>query len=434
MLNNFLKTLLILLFYGSISISQAQEQIGLQDALRYAIEHNTQIANAKLNKQSNYYKIQEIKATGMPQINASSTFDYNARIGSMVLTSEQGTQTIQIGTPYNFNAGIELQQMLYNQAFWAGLKAAKKSDELYDLETIQAKEQIIFNVTQTYYAIQVTAKQREILADNLDKAEKLVALTKIQHENGILKKVDYDRTQVNLMNVKNDIESLDSDYQAYLQTLKFYMGLPVNQAITLRDSINTPNLTAVQELNLANRTELKILDKQVELQNLNSKVIKAGYLPSLTAHANYRQNALGNEGQWTWFDNATIGATLAIPIFDGFDKRSKIQQSNIRIKQLALTEENTKAQFEMEYSNAVNQLRNRQSIVKKQEANMALANEVYRTTQEQLAQGVASLSDILNAENSLKQAQTGYLQSLIQVKVSELAYLKANGDLESLLK
>jgi outer membrane protein len=173
-----------------------------------------------------------------------------------------------------------------------------------------------------------------------------------------------------------------------------------------------------------------VLDKQKELEILNSEVTKAGYMPSLTAKANYSYQGLGNRGaEWNWFDASTIGLSLNIPIFDGFYKRSKVQQSQIKVQKIDLDKQNMKEQFQMEYQNAVNKLNNRRSVVKKQEANMNLAEDVYKTTQEQYQNGVSSMTDLLNDDNALKDAQTAYLQSLIQIKVAELEYMKTNGSL-----
>jgi len=60
---------------------------------------------------------------------------------------------------------------------------------------------------------------------------------------------------------------------------------------------------------------------------------------------------------------------------------------------------------------------------------MKLAEKVYGISQEQYEQGVIPLTDLLNAETALSDAQANHIYSLVQMKISELNYLKANGRL-----
>jgi outer membrane protein TolC len=65
---------------------------------------------------------------------------------------------------------------------------------------------------------------------------------------------------------------------------------------------------------------------------------------------------------------------------------------------------------------------------------MSLAERVYSISQDQYAKGVISLTDLLNAESGLNDAQTNHSLALVQMKISELEYLKATGKLLEIVK
>ncbi|MDZ7849184.1 MAG: TolC family protein [Owenweeksia sp.] len=103
--------------------------------------------------------------------------------------------------------------------------------------------------------------------------------------------------------------------------------------------------------------ELEILDKQKALNTLNKKSIQAGYYPSLTAFANQSWQAQRNEfnffdSEQPWFPQTVIGLSLQVPIFDGFSKHYRVQQSKIDIQKLELDQENTKRSLDMQFENA----------------------------------------------------------------------------------
>ena len=143
------------------------------------------------------------------------------------------------------------------------------------------------------------------------------------------------------------------------------MGMPLTQDITLTDTSFTFNEKDVQIIKDAqqyydNRVEYQMLQTQKELQQLNQKNMKAGYLPILSAFGNYGYVGSGdkfglyNTGNNGWADytSSSIGLTLSWNIFSGFRRDAQIQQSKIQTEQLDQQMKLTKSSIDMEVSNA----------------------------------------------------------------------------------
>ena len=88
----------------------------------------------------------------------------------------------------------------------------------------------------------------------------------------------------------------------------------------------------------------------------------------------------------------------------------------------------------MDYRNARNQLTLSERQVDNQKQNTQLAEQLYEATSLSYKEGVAPLTELLDAETSLQQAQSNYLSALLQLKVSELDLLKTSGQLATLLE
>lgn len=418
----------------------AQTKLTLREAITQAIKVNPQVKNAELNTLKTAQQVRETKSIGLPQANAYLNYDDNVKIATQILPGEivgrpGALVPVQFGTKYNVTMGAEVQQLIYSQAYWAGIKAIKQVADFNQLEIKSAKEEIAFQVAQTYYLAQVTSKQRDIIKANLDKTTKLLLIMETQYAQGVIQKLDLDKIKVAETNLQTEAENLELAYQQQLNMLKYMTATAMETQVSLVDSIQTLGILPTADVaNTQSRLAIQILQKQKDLENLQIKVTQAGYYPTLSAFARYNHQAQRNswsffKGSESWFDFSTIGFRLNVPIFDGFAKHSRVQQSKIRLQQLDVQIANQNNFFQMEYANIQNRLRNQQTIINKQQTNMKLAEQVYQTTQVQYQNGTTPLAELLNAETALRESQTNYFTALIQAKVTELEFIRANGKL-----
>ncbi len=433
---------LSLLFFAITS--QAQTKLTLRKAIAQALETNPQIKLAELNVRKTQQQVRETKGIALPQANAYLNYEDNLKLATQLLPGElmgqPGRQIpVQFGTKYSMTMGAELQQLIYSQTYWAGLKAIKQVGDLNQLEIKNAKEETAFQVAQIYYLAQITAKQREIIRNNLDKTTKLLAILEVQFAQGVIQKNELDRLKVSQTNLQTEGENLETAYQQQLNMLKYMTATSMDTQMQLVDSIQTLGLLPTADAsNVQNRISIQLLMKQKDIENLQIKVTQAGYYPMLSAYARYNHQAQRNTWSFfntneRWFDFSTIGLRLNVPIFDGFQKHSRVQQSKIRLQQLDIQTTNQKNFLQMEYANIQNRLRNQQTIINKQQANINLAEQVYQTTQIQYQNGTTTLAELLNSETALRESQTNYFTALVQAKVAELEFIRANGTLLDIL-
>lgn len=439
-----IKMMLFLLIGISVAdMAKAQEVLTLKDALNYALANNTRLRKANLDIENGRYKVQEVRAQALPQLSGNAGLTYNPVIGQLVADIGGQTQSFKLGQSWNSTAGVQLSQQLFNQQVFTGLQAAKSSEEYYSLTAQLTEEQILVLVANNYYQVLVNRQQLTVIDTNIKNVKIVENIISNQYQNGLAKKIDVDRINVNLTNLTTKREQSINAITLLENQLKFSMGMPVSKPIELPKE----ELTKVEQLPLmsdmldvTNRTETKLLNNQDKLLSLQRKAYVAEYYPTLALTGNYTYSSQSNSFDFLTsnataigFGSSAIGLTLKVPIFNGFLTRSKIRQADVSIRKANEDRLETTNSLNLDYENSKIQLRNNLNTINAQRKNAELAQEIYTSTQNNYNNGLASLTDLLDTENSLTEAQNSYTQALLNYKVAEIQLIKSNGNIKSLL-
>jgi outer membrane protein TolC len=134
-----------------------------------------------------------------------------------------------------------------------------------------------------------------------------------------------------------------------------------------------------------------------------------------------------------WFDAASVGLNLKIPIFNGGATRARMRQADVSIKKLNEDIANTTLALNLAYENSKTQINNSIITLNSQKKNVQLAEEVFSNTQNNYNNGLATLTDMLNAETSLTESNNNYSSALLNYRVAEIQLIKSQGQLKSLI-
>ena len=431
--------------FAILGILQASAQdtiicLSLKQSCQMGIEQHVHVQNAALERQKSDYQLKEAQSRLYPQIEGYSTFSYYYAIPKMVLPGEIFGQTgmipVEIGTKFDWSSGFKATQVLYNQSYFTSLKVAQRMLIMGNLNLLQKKEEVIYQVSQVYYLCQTTDNQIDQLKITLQNTDKLIDIAKLQNENGVIRKIDYSRVSVNKSNLQTQIDNLEQLYQQQISLLKYLIGLDMGTKIELSDPLSFNQSEISSQLpDFNNRTELRLLDKQMEVTSLTRKVNQQSYLPTLAGFGQYYYQGQRNEfdflegGNDKFFKTGVVGISLSVPLFDGFEKHSKIRQHDIELQQLKNTRESTAKYFSKEFTDAIRQYENSLNALLRQQENIKVAEETYNVSLQGYRQQVVPLSDLLMSESSLTDARLSYYNALMQLKYAELETKKAKGEL-----
>lgn len=444
-----MKQLLILTLLSFVTITSAQEKttLTLKDAIKYALDNKADAKKAQLKVENSEYQIQEVRSRALPQITANGSLNYNPILQTTVIDgaafNAPGT-TIQaaFGQKWNSTAGVTLTQNLFDQSVFTGLKAARTTREFYQINNQLTEEEVIERVANNYYQVYVLRQKLALAETNLKTTTKVRDIVKGQYDNGLAKKIDLDRMTVNLSNINTQKQQIINAVQLQENALKFYMGMPMNSQIDIPQTEFEVTPTSISETpNTANRSEYLLLKKQEELLVLQKKATLAAYYPTLSLSASYNYIGQGPQMPWFakptdgvyWSDFSAIGLNLRVPIFAGFGTRAKVRQADVQLKTVQEDIKDTQLALDLDYKNAKTQIENSIITLQNQKENMRLADEILKNINNNYLQGLASLTDLLDAENASTEAQNNYTAAVLDYKLAEIKLIKSKGELKTLI-
>lgn len=421
----------------------AQTTYTLNQCVEFALKNHRSIKIASNDVQVAYARKKEGQSAYLPQVNAQVRWDDNLQLQKTVIPPislgaiTTPEQTVQFGQQYNTLIGVQLDQFLYNKSFIDGIRAIKPSYELAELKKEKTEEDVIYNTVAAYYQILLIQEQEKLLKLNESRIRKTLPIVKLQYEKGVAKKVDADRVQVSLNNLIAQADMLRMNKELAYNNLKHTMALPLDEAISIDTNYAKEIIdihTFSDTSNLKNKVELRLLRKNLQLQNVLLKRTAAAYFPVLSFTAKYAGQTFGNQfgpSFRNWSQFSMIGFKLDIPIFDGLRTASAIKQSKLNLESLkeniSITEEGLKLQLinaQVQYSNAV-------STIDVNKTNLDLAKSILDVVTLQFEKGVISYTDLLAAETSYKEAELNYISSFVSLLNAKLEIDKANGTLKN---
>jgi outer membrane protein TolC len=431
--------------------SQAQTALSLEEAVAYALKKNINIRNSQLDALSAEARIGEIRAAGLPQINGQFGLTDNLIIqrvflpanafgGDPSVPADAPPIAVQFGVKYSGNVGATLNQLIFNGSYFVGLKAAATYRELAQKNVTQSKVNVVEAVTKAYYSAQVAEERAKVLDLNIQRLDTLMRDTRATFESGFVEKIDVDRLEVQLNNLRTERQKVTNLIELSYTLLKFQMGMPLTEQITLTDEVNEESITAMNAptsvaVNYNNRIEYSILDTQGKLAGLDIKNIRSGYLPTVSGVLSYGhnngRNDFGDLFTSRWFNNSVLGLNVQIPIFDGLTKHYKLKQAQITLDKLNQSQDLLSQSIDLQVQQAVINLRNSLETLETQQRNVDLAQEVVRVSKIKYQEGVGSNIEVINAESSLKESQTNYFAALYDVLIAKVDLAKARGELYS---
>lgn len=428
------------------SLVSAQQQVSLQEAIKQALQNKAEAKKAALQVKKAEYKIDEARAGALPQISATISNTYNPILQKSVLPGEVLGRPgelipVAFGTKWQSVNVVTLNQNIFDQRVFIGLKAAKSTREFYLLNSELTNEQIIENVATAYYQVFVQEENLKTVEESYANTERVRNVIKSLVDNGLAKPIDLDRTNVQLTNIGSNKQQLINAVEVSKNSLKFYMGVPIDTAIELEEKTIVPNSQLLDtNVNLETRSELKVLNKQKELLEYNKKATIANLYPTVGLSANYGWQGLGNKFPYTsgssqgtnWGDYASVGLAIKIPIFMGGSTKAQIQQAEIDIQDLDQDIQNKKLNLSLDYKNAISNMENAIINIQSMKDNVDLAEKVQKNTQSNYQYGLATLTEVLDTENALTQAKQNYANALLDYKQAEIKVIKAKGELNTL--
>ena len=439
--NTFFSVLLIgsFLILGFSGRLPAQDkaslyQFNLNDCIHYALQNQANVKNQQISEKISRENVKEAYSKLLPQVTAGAKYQYTIKRQ----VSYIGGNPVLFGVPQQFQGYVDINQSLFDPTVLGATTAARLVENMAKQNTRLSKINLVSNVMKSYYGVLVFREQLQLLNANIVRDTKSLSDTKYQFKNGLAQKVDVDRIQVL---VNNDITARNNalrNLKTLMQTLKYNMGMPVEDSIAVTGTIGDSLISAVlpegDTTFYKNRVEYQQANTELKASKLVKNTVIRSYFPTLSAFysltAPYNSNSFPTLFNGKLYPTSYIGLQLDIPIFSGLIKHFQYQAAKMNMEISRNNMSDLKNSINLEYGNYYRQYLSDMENLKTQKENTKLAKLNYDNLKYQFDNGVQPLIEVLNAETTLLQAQDNYINALYQALVDKVDLDKSLGKLK----
>ena len=415
----------------------AQDAWTLERCIDHAVENNITIKQQQLNVEQHQNSYEQTRLSVLPSVNAGVNQSFS--FGQSTGTDNINVHNNSFGTSASISANMTLFNGLskYNR-----IKASKLDYEAAVQNLEQAKNNIALNITSAYLDVLLNKELLATAQEQLQLTQEQIEINRQQVEAGKLAAGKLLETESQAAQEELDVTNRENSLLISKITLQQLLELPVSEGF----DIVVPNIDfdqvaatllsvdTVYERAVTERPEIKSRELAVESADRQIAVARAQQYPSLSASAGYSnsyQKMSGRDNpsfsdQLDQHGSKSIGLSLNIPIFNGWQARTSVKNSKLQYQNTQLELQQAKntllKEIQQVYVNAQAALKRYESSQKA----VGSADESFRYVKEKFDLGIVTPLEFNEAKNRLAQAQSTFIQAkyeyLFRMKILDFYY------------
>ncbi|MFV0531069.1 MAG: TolC family protein [Flavobacteriales bacterium] len=442
--------LIICFLQGIYSQGLAQEdnsvswvyRFTFEEAIAYGAENNYDIKKADYDFKVAEKKVWEAISKGLPQIDGMAQYQNNLKQPITLLPGEivggsPGTFIkTTFGTKQTMTAGVGWNQLIFNGNYLVAIQVSKVSKRIEELTKNKTEIEVKTAVAQAYSSVIIAEENVKILEKNIEVAEKNLHESSESYKAGFIELQSVEQLELSLAQLKNAYERSKRLINISKDNLKFVMGIPVTDNITLEDTIDdmiTKNLTTSlveEKFDIENNVDYLISQKAIRSKKLLLRLNKSNALPSLRGSLNYSYTKGSKEfplsdDEFSWYPSLVLGVNLNVPIFSSFKRNSQRQQAKIELEKAYVTNTQLEEQLELEVRTQRTSYENSVETYYVSKDNMKLAEKIYKKERIKYFGGISTSNDLRVSENQYYNTQSDYVTSVLNLINAKIALDKA---------
>lgn len=427
-----------------VSSPEVPDSLDLQTAVRYALENNFDIRQAKERIREQEGLIIEVKSLALP--NASIDSGYTKEDAE--LSSDRGSSGSP-GTPtgggngdntQNWQIALNVRQVLYaGGGVKAALTAQKALREaaLLDLQaTINAA---LFEVRTRFYNVLLAREQIKVQESNIQLLGEQLQIARNRFQAGASSNFEVLRAEVAAANAQPALIRARNGFRNGIDQLRQSLGYASSRAQSphkVPEFVGTLEFTPVSfelEPSLlaarANRPELTRLLRLEEAREAGIRNARSGYYPDLSLVGGYvfRKSNQSNRFNDS-LDGWTVGLQSQWSIFDGRATAGRVVQARSQLRQSQLLTAESTLAVEVEVRTALSSLQEAVELVNAATKVVAQAEEALRLADARYAAGTITQLDVLESRNALTESRLNQLEANYSYNIAVAAMRRAVGE------
>lgn len=404
---------------------KATLNLSLEQAKEYAVEHNRTLMNASLDIRKAEASRWQAIASLLPQVKGSVDYSnycgYKMEIGGM-----------SVSMPPFATFGL-MTSIGFSGASIVGIQIADISRKMADISLEKSEVDIKSQVQQIYYSALVVEETISLLEKNLASLTSLYKITQTSVDVGVTEQTEADQLAVQVATMESGINSTKRSLELAYNSLRMLLCVDKDVEIVLTDALESMfnrdriNALFAETFILERNHDYQLLAQSTELARKQISLTGWSNGPVLSIYHQYSaKHYFRDEQTFNMTPPNMIGANLSIPIFTFGKTTAAVKDAKLAYEKQLNTMADTELALNLQHKQLLFNLSSNLEKFEDQQKSVSVAQRVFDNISRKFEQGVASSLEVTNANTSLVNAQSNYVQAMLEV-------LEARLELEKLL-
>ena len=403
-----------------------------------------------------FYNEQQ-RSDGNPTLNFSDFLDRQEE-GLRAAGIEQSAGGNPFAVENQFILGVSATQALYNGAAFAAIRGAEHLRTIMREQLERDTQTLVKDVRSTYLNALLAQEQVNLIESSLTQLRETHREISLMVDQGVLPRIDRNSLEVEIVNLETNLISAKNGAALAVRSLNLTLGISIEHDIVLTNSFEDfttelPEIGKIEDaypMALQLRPDLKQADGAIKLRQEERNLNRATYLPVLSAFADYAfigsvpqdrtlsvadpdiefkysKETRGFFDTSYWNASLAVGLRLQWNIFDGFQRRARIQQVNVNIRRSEIDAIMLREAIYLEIDQSLKNVESAWQRIESQRRNIQLAEMNYTDAKSRLREGAGTRLEERQAANLLDQSKLNYLAALHEFLIARSAYDHALG-------
>jgi outer membrane protein len=428
--------LLVVVFSAGL-FAQEERTLTLDESIKIGLVNSNILHSSKMQVNYSQARLSEVNTSRLPSLTFSGAYTRLSYIAPFILNTPFGDFNISPSILDNYNLKLTLQQPIFT-----GFKLSsssniaeysyKATEEQYNKD----EQDLVYNIKNAYWNLFKAKKVKEVTDQNVQQMK--AHLTNIQnfYEQGLSTRNDLLKVQVQLS--ESELKQIDAQNAVKLSRINLnnVMSIALNTNTKIQDSIDVQteeikDLDEYVEKAINNRPELKAMQYKVKAGESGVTLAKSNWYPQIYLAGNYyyskpNQRIFPAENKFK--DTWDLSVNLSLNLWNWGATVDQTDEAEAQLEQAKDSYKIARDNIILEVNSNYLSLEQSKDKIAVSEESVRQAKENYRVTDETFQKGLALNSDLLDSEVALLQANTNYIQSLVDYELAKANLEKSIGE------
>lgn len=329
---------------------------------------------------------------------------------------------------YMNTAALMVAMPLYaGGRIYNGNKLAALAEDVSHYKKDMAVDEVMIRTEELYWTLQSLIEKGKTVQEYKNMLDALYRDVNNYVEAGLAQRNDLLKVQLKQNELETNYRKVQNGIELTKRAICQHVGIPYTDSIEFEpahfDRLVEVSQSSTEEL-VEGRKEYQLLNKAVEAQELQKKMIRGEYMP---------QVAVAGAGYWLdMMDNRSTNAlgmlTVTIPLTDWWGGSHKIKQQNVKLEQARMQLNEKTELMNLQIRQMTDELSVNDFQISVSQKSVDQAQENLTVSQNNYQAGVIGISDLLEAQAVYQQAKDNLTEANCNYQITAAKYLVLTGN------